>query len=113
MKFTIKQRKELSEIYRRLNYFHDGNVNAGLMYLALPSQAKTLISLGLITSDSREIPRALNWYRLTVKGKLFFQHYITPDKLSEEDNELLFTCKWIKDFDINILNDINFKNLQL
>ena len=77
-KFNKAENQVLTEIYRRLNYFHSGNVNADLLLLALPTTAKILSKYNLIAvSSGREIPKALNWYKLTETGKKFFKPYAT------------------------------------
>lgn len=92
-KFNKKQNRSLTEIYRRLNYFHKGNLNERLMYLAYPSEAKVLRDLGLIQPYSSEIRRALNWYSLTERGKRFFSKYIAP--INEEENQALINGEYI------------------
>jgi len=101
MKFTKKENSVLSEIYRRLNYFHKGNINANCLYLGLPSEAKVLSEYDLIKPLSREIPRSLNWYNLTDKGKEFFSHYIC--KIFESTNSSIFNGTYIKNFDKSLL----------
>jgi hypothetical protein len=88
----------LTEIYRRLNYFHGGDMNKSLMYLALPSEAKHVKGLGLITiANGRELKGHTNWYKLTDKGKTFFSHYIEP--VSNEDSEAYYNGSRLKQFD--------------
>lgn len=97
--FTRGQNIVLGEIYRRLNYFHKGDLNSSLLLLALPSEVKTIGKYGLIKPTSTETPRAYNWYNLTEKGKMFFANYITKHKLDEDTNTSLFTNAWVKSFD--------------
>lgn len=78
MKLLKKHNTVLTEIFRRLNYFHHGDVDKGLLLLALPSEAKPLKEAGFITPSRNETPRTLNWYRLTNKGKALFLHHQTP-----------------------------------
>lgn len=101
--FSKSENEVLSEIYRRLNYFHNGDLNTNLLYLAFPSEAKKIAAYGLIQVHGKETPKVLNWYNLTDKGKKFFSNYVTKSKLSEETNHDIFTGKYIKIFDKNIL----------
>ena len=96
-KFTKKQQFVLQEIYRRLNFFHKGDVNADLLLLATPSVAKPAKELGLIKASSYELGRVYNWYNLTDKGKQFFSHYINP--IDDETNAALWSGKHMKSFD--------------
>ena len=93
---TTPQNKILSEIYRRLNFLHDGNLNEPLLLLAFPSEVKSIKPLHLITPYSTETPKALNWYRLTPKGKTYFSNYLA--KISEETALQIFTGKYVKQF---------------
>jgi hypothetical protein len=102
MSFKKSEKKVLSEIYRRLNYFHNGNVDTKLLMLALPSEIKVIKHLGLVKASSTEIARNLNWYCLTEKGKSFFSNYTKP-YLSEKINEKLFNNEIIINFDYNLL----------
>lgn len=86
--FKTPQVKILTEIYRRLNFFHKGNVNEKLMLLALPSEVKSIKEFGIIEPYNKEVPRTTNWYSLTTKGKMFFKNYIK--KISEKENLELF-----------------------
>ena len=104
--FTKQENEILSEIYRRLNYFHKGNLSANLLYLALPSEAAKISKYGLIKPYSKEVPRALNWYNLTEKGKSFFKNYKTAGKLSDKTNAAIFDRTYIKSFDKAILEAI-------
>ena len=103
--FTQQQNSVLSEIYRRLNYFHSGDLNTRLLLLALPSEAKKIEPLGIIECTGKEIPRVLNWYKLTDKGKDFFSYYVTKHKLSDDINTKLFNGSYIKKFDKKYLNN--------
>lgn len=99
--FTQAQNKILSEIYRRLNKFHNGDLNTNLLYLGFPSEAKIIAEFNLIECYGKEIPRVLNWYKLTEKGKNFFWNYITKRKLDEDTNHKIFTGQYVKSFNIN------------
>ena len=103
-KFTREQNSVLSEIYRRLNYFHNGNLNESLLLLSMPFNAKVLKPFGLIEPyRNKETPRVLNWYNLTTKGRNFFRHYITVGKLSDKTNSDIFSGQYIKVFDYALL----------
>ena len=101
--FTKKQNESLSEIYRRLNCFHKGNLDANLLYLALPSEAKEIIKIGLIKPYSAEIPRALNWYNLTEKGKKFFANYTNKNGIPESLATKIFNGEYYKVFDKQLI----------
>ena len=103
--FTKQQNKILSEIYRRLNYFHSGNLNESLLYLGYPSDAKIISVFELIKPYRKEIPRVLNWYNLTEKGKKFFANYVTKHRLSSKRNSALFSGEYIKNFNKSLLSD--------
>lgn len=98
--FTKKENTVLTEIYRRLNYFHKGNLNEPLLLLALPSEVKAIRHFGFVTPYSNEVLRALNWYRLTPKGKAFFSNYIK--KIGTKENHKLRDYK-IKKFDYSLI----------
>lgn len=106
-KFTNEQNKVLSEIYRRLNYFHNGDLNTSLLLLAMPPEAKKIAEFGLIRSHSKEIKRVLNWYSLTERGRLFFGNYVTKSKLSNETNSVIFDGSYVKKFDYSLLTTKN------
>lgn len=93
---THEQNKVLSEVYRRLNYFHHGNVDEPLLMLALPSDIKKIAEFGLLKPYSKEVPRALNWYNLTGKGKEYFKDHIV--NIREETNANLFSGRLVKKF---------------
>ena len=99
-KFTMGENRMLTEIYRRLNYFHKGNVNEPFMLLEMPNMAKSIINIGLIEPACRETPRVLNWYKLTESGKTFFNNYI--EVVNEEANTKLFNGE-IKTFDKKLM----------
>ena len=104
MKFTNTQNKVLSEIYRRLNYFHKGDLDTKLLFLALPSEAKKISKFGFIKPESEETPKEFNWYNLTEDGKKFFSNYVTKNKLSEDINLSIFEQTYTKSFDNPIIN---------
>jgi hypothetical protein len=102
-KFTKEENIVLSEIYRTINYFHEGNMNEKLMILEYPSKVKSIIELGIIVPYSNQTPKVLNWYSLTDKGKNFFRKYLTKKKLSNEINLKLFEGTYIKQFNFKLL----------
>lgn len=57
----------LLECYRRINSFHDGDLNSNLQMLALPSEIKPVGRY--FYPVGTEIKRANNWYNLTDEGK--------------------------------------------
>lgn len=104
-RFTKAENEILSEIYRRLNYFHKGNLDANLLYLGLPSEASKISKYNLIKPYSGETPRVLNWYTLTDKGKKFFANYLTKKKLDQSVNHKIFTGAFVKEFDKKLLSE--------
>ena len=104
-RFNNKQNTILSEIYRRLNFFHNGNLNEKLMMLAYPSEVKPIIEFGLVeTTSTHCTSRVINWYRLTDNGKKFFSNYIEKEKLSDDVNHSIYTKEYVKQFDYSLLN---------
>lgn len=99
-KFTTEENRMLTEIYRRLNYFHKGNVNEPFMLLEMPSRAKCLVNISLIEPTCRETPKVLNWYKLTESGKKFFSNYISI--INDDTNTKLFNGE-IETFDKKLL----------
>ena len=101
--FTKAQTEVLTEIYRRLNFFHNGNLTESLLYLATPTQAKRIKKYGLIKPYREEMRGTANWYNLTAKGQDFFQNYLTPNKLPNSINEKMANGELLKDFDLSLL----------
>ena len=96
-KFTKKDNRVLTEVYRRLNYLHKGNLEAELLLLELPGEVKSLKAKNvLIYSKNRELPRVLNWYKLTPKGKTIFKSHIR--RISEDENLQIFEGKKVINF---------------
>jgi hypothetical protein len=102
-KFTKEENIVLSEIYRTINYFHEGTMDEKLMLLEYPSKVKSIIQLGIIVPYSTQRPKELNWYSLTDKGKNFFRKYLTKKKLSEDMNLKLFEGTYVKQFNFKLL----------
>lgn len=102
-KFTKEENVVLSEIYRTINYFHEGNMDEKLMILEYPSKAKSIVGLGIIVPYGGETPKQLNWYSLTEKGKKFFKNYLTKKKLSQELNQKIFEGTYVKQFNFKLL----------
>lgn len=69
MKFTAHEHRVLTEVKRRIIQFKGGDKNKPMIYLAYPSEVKTLVQKGILTPYSREIVKVLNWYNLTEEGK--------------------------------------------
>lgn len=109
-RFTHEENKILTNIYRRLNYFLGGDLDGNLLYLGLPSDAKIIAKYNLIKPSYRpEIPRILNWYKLTDAGKQFFANYVTKYKLDEDTNLAIFEGIYVKTFDFELLEEINLE----
>lgn len=63
---TQKDKALLEEAARRMKHFeHD--INHNMLGLGYPSEYKSKY----FTPSFREIPRALNWYKLTEEGKKY------------------------------------------
>jgi hypothetical protein len=91
-KLYMPEFKSMLECYRRLHMFHNGNIDANLLLLSLPSEAKKAIEKGLIVGCSKSIPRALNWYELTEKGQTLIKKLNDVLKWNEKEmNVWLFT----------------------
>lgn len=95
-KCNNSQNKVLSEIYRRLNYFHKGNLDEPLMYLGRKTEANKIREFALITPYSTEQEKHLNWYKLTEKGKEYFKKYC--HRITEETNYRIFTGEKVLEF---------------
>lgn len=102
-RFLSKDLRILTEIYRRLNYFHNGNLKTQLLLPALPSEVKNLKNLGILKSTNKEQGRVMNWYMLGEKGKNLFQHFIEETRLSEEENLAYFNGKIKDGFDPRLM----------
>jgi hypothetical protein len=105
--FTVGESIQLTEIYRRLNFLHSGDLNNPLAFLAYPSEAKKIMKYGLVKPYSTETQRVANWYSLTEKGKKFFQNYLIKNLNNfqkEKINTALFEGKLRLFFDKNLLN---------
>ena len=94
--FTSQENEILTEIYRRLNYFQKGNLDAPLMLLQIPHNVKSLKEKKIIKCTGTETARALNWYELTDSGKTFFKDHIQA--ISETENLQIFEGKIVIDF---------------
>lgn len=99
---TKAENKVLTEIYRRLNYFHKGNLNESLLLLSSFSFAKPALDLGLIRPYSTQVKRAPNWYSLTEKGKEYFKDHIS--EVTSKENAEYFSGTKIKEFKKPIVN---------
>ena len=96
-KFTPKDNRVLTEIYRRLNYFNRGNLETHLLIQDLPSEVKGLKDKNIVIhSNQKETPRVVNWYKLTPKGKQLFKNYI--GRISEDENLKIFEGKKVINF---------------
>jgi len=82
MKFNSKEKEVLKEIDRRLNIFHDGDLDTRLLLLALPYEVKSLINKKILTCSTSETPRVFNWYRLTEAGKQVYRNKRSPSHTS-------------------------------
>jgi hypothetical protein len=100
--FGIRQNQVLTEVYRRLNFFKKGNLDAKTLMLSTPSQMKIIKKFDLLKPSYGESKCCANWYCLTEKGKKFFINYIR--KISSMENQRLCTKKMIE-FDRSLLED--------
>ena len=94
--FTSQENEILTEIYRRLNTFNKGDLNAKLMLLETLHKVKSLKDKKIIKCVTPETARALNWYELTDSGKIFFADHI--QKISEDENLQIFEGRKVIDF---------------
>ena len=99
-KFTKKQLVCLTEIYRRLNCLHNGNLHEKLMVLGYPGEMKPIRDLGLIQPYGSETRRIVGWYSLTERGKRFFSKYV--EEVNDDDNAAMFEGRMIKTFSIDL-----------
>lgn len=92
---TPTENIQLTEIYRRLGYFKNWNLDSDLLTLHLPSEIKTLKAKDILKPSYKEIPRVLNWYNLTKKGKELLKKHIPKSKkqLTEAENLQIFEGK--------------------
>jgi hypothetical protein len=72
-KLYKKEFMVLLECFRRVYYFHKGNVNEKLCTCLIPSEAKQAKEHGYIKAANNEAPRVRNWYSLTEKGAKIVQ----------------------------------------
>lgn len=94
------------EIYRRLLYFHGGDLDHNLMLLTFPSKVKDAITQNFIEPYSKEIPKSNNWYKLTNKGKDFFKEFV-KDTVNEHINEILFEkSRWSFNEGVDVFENV-------
>ena len=97
IKFTTRENRILTETYRRLNYFNNGDVKAFLLLADTPSEVKTLVAKNIITcSAGEEKPRKINWYMLTNEGQKLFKNYIK--KVTDSENLQIFEGRKVINF---------------
>jgi DNA-binding MarR family transcriptional regulator len=87
--FTKEENEVLTEVYRRLKYLNN-KVSDKLLTLSRPHKTKSLIKDGFLEPSSKEVPRVLNFYRLTEKGKELFKNINFADNFNQKENEELF-----------------------
>lgn len=103
--FTMGESRCLTEVYRRLNFFHNGDVNAECLYLARPSNAKKILTLGIVEPHGIEAKNCQNWYNLTELGKKFFCYY-NNHKISVKENFAMFEGRMVKTFDYQLFEKL-------
>lgn len=97
IKFTTRENRILTETYRRLNYFNNGDVKTFLLSADTPSEVKTLVAKNIITcSAGEEKPRKINWYMLTNEGQKLFKNYIK--EVTESENLQIFEGRKVINF---------------
>lgn len=96
--FTKKESVVLTEIYRRLNCFHNGNLDASLLLLSTEAECRCVVQLGLIERLTCGTVKkgCLGWFKLTDLGKKFFSNYV--ETISNEMNLTYFDGRDIKYF---------------
>lgn len=96
-KFSAEQNRTLTECYRRLNQFHNKNLNENLLLLSMPNKVKDLKNI-FTCFDGREQKRCLNWYKLTNEGKELFTKVLNDNSdgalgFNQAINENIFLGK--------------------
>lgn len=110
LEFYKNDNSVLTEIERRIRYFKK-KLDDNLIVILLPSEAKRLKEKGYIKPTDKEIPRAVNWYKLTDKGIGFFNRVNRINyAISDRENELMFEGKICYDYNyyINLIQDNKF-----
>lgn len=102
MKFTAEENRQLTEVYRRLNYFNQNNLDERLLMLAFPNEVKTLKQKGILRPSSTETVRVQNWYTLTEKGKELFKSHSQENRMSHDKALALFEGKKTLNFNISL-----------
>tara|TARA_B100000767_G_scaffold222841_1_gene211638 strand:- start:654 stop:971 length:318 start_codon:yes stop_codon:yes gene_type:complete len=87
-KLKKAQRIALLESWRRSFTFHEGDLNANLLLLALPSEVKT--SKEFLKPSDGEMRGFHNWYNLTEAGKLLLKQLNEKVVWKKEFNQELF-----------------------
>ena len=94
-KFSSEQNRTLTECYRRLNQFHNKNLEENLLLLSMPNKVKDLKNI-FTCFDGREQKRCLNWYKLTNEGKELFTKVLNDENsigFNQAINESIFLGK--------------------
>ena len=99
-RFSIQDRKHLTEIYRRMCLNHRAKEKPEFYASGTPFQMKRLVQFGIITPQFEEIKGMHGWYNLTDKGNKLFP---AARVLSEKENIDMFEGKHIMDFDFNLI----------
>ena len=100
MKFSSAEIVQLTEIFRRLCYFHKGKLDTGFLHPAYPSEVKTLVQKGILTPANTVTPRVCSWYCLDDAGKELFGPIIR--EIGDQENVALYEGR----------ETLNFNNLQ-
>jgi hypothetical protein len=103
-KFTKKQERLLSEIYRRLNCLCNNNLDEKLLVPAYMSEINPIRRFGLVQPTYNENKGIINWYCLTEKGKLFFSNYV-HNRMAESKSFEIYKGELILSFDVNHISN--------
>jgi DNA-binding PadR family transcriptional regulator len=95
--FTKEENKELTEIYRRLKYLNK-KPSDKLLTLSRPLLMKSLIKKGFVECSAKEVPRVLNFYKLTEKGKDLFSSVDYKTNINYNESEQLSNGEKIIEF---------------
>lgn len=98
---NAKAQITMNDVYRRLHYFHDGDLNSNLIYLGYPSEVKPLYKY--LKPVGNEKSRSMNWYCLTQEGKDLFA---TIPPMEKKDNSDFFVGNKRIDFNDYLKNSV-------
>lgn len=101
-KFSIQDKKNLTEIYRRMCQCLHPNYKPEFYASGTPFQMKRLVQFGILEPAFEEIKGMHGWYNITDKGNKLFP---ASRLLSGKENIDMFEGKHIMDFDFNLIKE--------